>query len=97
MIAFAWWLVWIAPTRDKLLAYASFGIQLGLNFLWSFLFFFWQTPKWALLDISILAIAIFITICAFWKHSKLAALLLVPYLMWTLYAVRLNFYVWLNN
>lgn len=97
MIAISWWLVWIAPTKNKSFAYWAFGIQLFLNFLWSWLFFYYQRPSIALADIVVLWLAIATTIYAFWRHSKLAACMLIPYLIWVAYAARLNLLIWLNN
>ena len=97
MIAIAWWLVWIAPSKNKTYTYWIFGIQLFLNFLWSWLFFYLESPKTALIDITLLWITIALTIHAFWRHSKLASYLLVPYFIWVGYAARLNFFIWLNN
>ena len=97
LIALAWWLVWIAPTSDKHLAYTAFAFQLFLNFLWSWLFFYYERPLLGLIDIIALLAAIIVTIVAFKKHSALAAILLVPYLIWVTYAARLNFLVWLYN
>ncbi|HEV8051237.1 MAG TPA: TspO/MBR family protein [Parachlamydiaceae bacterium] len=97
MIAVSWWLVWIAPTKDKSLALLAFGIQLFLNFLWSWLFFHFESPGLALIDIILLYLSIGFTIYAFWRHSQWAAMLLLPYFVWVGYAMRLNFLIWLNN
>jgi benzodiazapine receptor len=43
-----------------------------------------------LADIVLLAILIAATLVTFWKAQKLAALLLVPYLVWVTYASALN-------
>lgn len=97
MIAISWWLVWIASTKDKLFAYVIFGMQLFFNFLWSWLFFHFESPWLGLIDIALLWSTIALTIYLFWRHSQAAALLLVPYLLWVGYAARLNFFIWLNN
>lgn len=97
MIGFAWWLVWIAPGHDKRLAFSLFALQLFLNFLWSWLFFYLENPLLGMLDIVMLWLAIIATIIAFKRHSPVAAVLLIPYLLWVTYAARLNFLIWLNN
>lgn len=97
MMGVSLWLVWISDTQNKLLAYILFGIQLGLNFLWSWIFFYQQHPLFALVDILLLWVAIGGTYLAFRKHSGLAAFLLIPYLLWVTYAISLNFFIWLYN
>ncbi|MCA9858459.1 MAG: tryptophan-rich sensory protein, partial [Thermomicrobiales bacterium] len=53
-----------------------FGIQLILNLLWSFLFFRWERPRDALIEIVVLNVAIVLAILAAWRVSKTAAILL---------------------
>jgi benzodiazapine receptor len=76
---------------------ALFGIQLGLNVLWSYAFFKRRSPGWALVEIGFLWLAILATTLAFWKVSRTAALLLLPYLLWTSFAVLLNYSIWHLN
>jgi tryptophan-rich sensory protein len=74
-----------------------FTIQLLMNLLWSFLFFRWQQPKTAFVEIIILNMVIILTILAAWRVSKVAALLLVPYLLWSMFASILNGAIWSLN
>jgi tryptophan-rich sensory protein len=74
-----------------------FFVQLVLNVGWSFLFFFLHNPMFAFYDIIILWLAILLTIFQFKKVDKLAAYLLVPYLLWVTFAAILNFSVWQLN
>jgi tryptophan-rich sensory protein len=74
-----------------------YKLQLGLNALWSVLFFGLRRPGMALLEIVVLWVAIALTIGAFWRVSRLAALLLVPYLLWTTFATALNASIWWKN
>ncbi|KND51436.1 MAG: tryptophan-rich sensory protein [Parcubacteria bacterium C7867-001] len=67
-----------------------FSVQLALNVLWSFLFFGLKSPSFALIEIAILWVSIMATILAFNKISRIAALLLLPYLLWTSFAAYLN-------
>jgi tryptophan-rich sensory protein len=76
---------------------ALFGIQLALNVLWSYAFFKRRSPGWALVEIGFLWAAIVSTTLAFSKVSKTAALLLLPYLLWTSFAVVLNYSIWRLN
>jgi tryptophan-rich sensory protein len=74
-----------------------FALQLGLNVLWSVLFFGLKNPQWAGIEIVLLWLSILATILAFRKTSATAALLLVPYLAWTSLALLLNWAVWMLN
>lgn len=74
-----------------------FRIQLGLNALWSVLFFGMRAPGFALVEIVALWTAIALTIRAFWPISRIAALLLAPYLLWTTFATALNAAIWWKN
>jgi tryptophan-rich sensory protein len=78
-------------------AVAHFGIQLGLNLMWSFLFFYLRMPFIAFVEIVILWISIAITLFQFLKISRPAGILFVPYFLWVSFAVVLNFFLWLLN
>jgi tryptophan-rich sensory protein len=74
-----------------------FTIQFVLNLLWSFIFFRLQNPRAAFVEILVLNLAILLTIRASWRVSRTAALLLVPYLLWTSFATVLNGAFWQSN
>lgn len=74
-----------------------FAVQLVLNMLWSFLFFGLKSPFFALIEIIILWIAIFITILKSLRVSKLSGMLLIPYLVWVTFAAGLNYSIWTLN
>lgn len=75
-----------------------FIFQLLLNTLWSFIFFYWQSLFWGLVEIIVLWISIFIMISLFNKVHKKAAYLQIPYLLWVSFATLLNASLWyLNN
>jgi translocator protein len=74
-----------------------FSVQLALNLLWSVLFFCKKTPVGSLIEIAFLWVAIFFTILLFWKISRLAAILLIPYFLWVSFASLLNFEIWRLN
>ncbi|TDN95655.1 TspO/MBR related protein [Salegentibacter sp. 24] len=68
-----------------------FGIQLLLNGSWSLLFFGLQKPLLAFINIIVLFIVIIFTIKWFKIVNKVAAYLLLPYAIWVLFAIALNF------
>lgn len=74
-----------------------YRIQIFLNTAWSVLFFGLRSPFAALVEILFLWIAIVATIVAFARISKLAATLLIPYLLWTTFAAILNATIWHKN
>jgi tryptophan-rich sensory protein len=77
--------------------YLPFWVQLGLNVLWSVLFFGMRSPLLGLGEIGILWVAILWNIIVFWRVRKASGYLLVPYLGWVSFASLLNLYVWLLN
>ena len=74
-----------------------FGFQLLFNGLWSIVFFGFMQPFWALLIILTLIVLLILTIKWFHIVSKLAAYLLIPYLLWVCFATLLNFKIWELN
>lgn len=74
-----------------------FVFQLLFNALWSIVFFSLQQIFWALLVIITLLILIGLTIKWFKVVNKTAAYLLIPYLLWVIFATALNFEIWRLN
>lgn len=93
------YLIWIKGLENKKVktALVIFGIQFALNVLWSYLFFGLQSPFYGLIGIVVLWIAIALTILKFYKISRKAGLLLIPYIIWVSIAMSLNYYIWLFN
>ena len=98
MMALAAWLIWRRggwkAQRGPLTLYL---VQLALNALWTPLFFGLHRPDLAFFEIVILAVAIYGTVMVFWRVKRVAALLLVPYALWTTFAAVLNFTIWRLN
>lgn len=78
-------------------AVGVFFFQLALNTLWSIFFFGLQNPALALFDIILLWLAILTTMILFYRISKLASYLLVPYLLWVTFAAYLNYSILMLN
>lgn len=98
MIAVSGWLMYRAEySQKRSVALRLYGSQLALNFIWSFLFFSLQSPILGLIDIILLCLFISLTIIKAWPVSRLASILLIPYLLWVLYATSLNAGIWLLN
>lgn len=96
LMGVAAWMVWRSPA-PKSTALTLFGTQLAANVLWSWLFFAWRQGALAAVEILVLLALIVATIVAFWRISRLAALLLVPYLLWVSFASVLTWAVWRSN
>jgi len=79
------------------LALGLYAAQLALNLLWSPVFFAWQLTGPALLVITAMWALIAGCIATFWRHSRLAAALMVPYLAWVSVAWSLNAWIWWFN
>lgn len=65
-------------------------VHLISNFIWTWLFFRLQSPLLALVDIVVLDCTLLALIALFWQTNRIAAGLLVPYLLWVLFATYLN-------
>ena len=70
---------------------------LGLNFLWSPMFFFMESPISGLAIILMLDIAVLSYVILTWSTSRFASIVMIPYLAWLILASYLNFYIWIYN
>jgi tryptophan-rich sensory protein len=75
---------------DKTTAYILFTINIVFNFLWSFAFFGAQLPEVALVILTALIITAIFMARAFFKISHLSFWLIVPYIIWLMFAFYLN-------
>lgn len=78
------------PIEDKLSALKTYGFQLFLNFFWSIWFFNFNFYYFSYAWILALLIAIVVTTVQFWQISKVAGLLMIPYILWVSFASYLN-------
>ncbi|MGA8006192.1 MAG: TspO/MBR family protein [Burkholderiales bacterium] len=98
MIALAGWRLW----RRRAMAGSPaalrwWGLQLGFNLSWSFVFFGARLPGAALADIVLLVGAIAVTILLAARVDRAAAWLLAPYAAWVAFAAVLNAAIWYLN
>jgi benzodiazapine receptor len=98
LMAVSAWLVW----RDTGKRWFSksllpFWLQLVANGIWSPLFFCLHQTFLGLVDIVLLWGLILWTLITFFHIRRLAAWLLLPYLLWVTYATTLNFFIWEKN
>lgn len=99
LMGIAAFLVWNKgwDRKDVRRALAVFGLQLFLNAIWSIIFFGLHSPFWAFVDITLMWLAIIWTMILFYKISKPAMWLLLPYIVWVSFAGYLNLMIWLLN
>ena len=71
-------------------ALTFYGLQLAVNFIWPIVFFKFEAYTAAVFVIFILLVLVIITAAKFKALSKTAFWLLVPYIVWLLFATYLN-------
>ena len=86
-----------APDEIKNGALAVYSLQLVFNFFWSIIFFGFEQYLFAFIWLLVLWILILVTIIRFYEISKVAAYLLIPYLVWVTFAAYLNLGIYLLN
>lgn len=79
--------------RGRGLAVLMFVVQLVLNLAWSPVFFGGHQITGALVVIALLDLAVIVTVALFWKIRRSAALLMLPYLAWILFATLLTWQI----
>lgn len=99
LMAISAYLVWNKDLKKARIreALVVFVFQLLLNFFWSIYFFGLHEPYLAFLEILALWLAILLTIMKFYKISKPASYLLIPYILWVSFAAILNLSIVLLN
>jgi tryptophan-rich sensory protein len=96
LMAVALWRV-VRSAQAHATATAVFLVQLVINALWSWLFFRWHLGAVSFGWIVLLLAMIAATLGAFWRISRIAAILLLPYLGWVLFATLLSWTLWRAN
>lgn len=97
MIGISFWLILCHEKAYTPRVFFAFFGQMLLNFTWSISFFYLQSPLLGLINILLLLCGISWNIYVFLPYSNLAVKLLIPYLLWVMYATTLNFSIWLMN
>ena len=98
LMGVAAWLVWrSAGWSGASGALSLFLVQLLCNAAWSWIFFAWRRGALAFADIVLLVALIVATMLAFARIHGLAALLLLPYLAWVVFATALTYAIWRGN
>lgn len=74
-----------------------FSVNLILNILWCFLFFYQMNPLGAFIELLFLVLSILSLIWWLWEIERKASYLLLPYLVWVLFAALLNWQAYINS
>ena len=97
VMSVAAWLVWRRPdSPERTRALRTYVAQLALNAVWTPVFFglypfIGVTALWIAFAIIVaLDLVVLLTMVRFWRVRRLAAVLLIPYWAWGLYATTLN-------
>ena len=72
-------------------------LQLFFNLLWPVIFFVLEARLLSVIWIIVLAILVIIMSIRFYNKNKLAGLMQIPYILWTLFASYLNLTIYLLN
>ncbi len=83
------------PSRVALLW--MFAIQLALNIVWNYFFFFLQDPLLGLVTLIALDMMAVIFFISTLKSKQGIALFFFPYLIWMIFAAYLNLYIYVTN
>lgn len=90
-MATAMWFVLRAQGRDRFVLLGLYVSQLAVNLLWPFLFFVQQALGLAFFWLILLWSMVAIMLYQFFRESRVAGWLIVPYQLWLTYAAVLNF------
>lgn len=90
-MATAIWFVLRAQGRDRFILLGLYVAQLAVNLLWPYLFFVQQSLGLAFFWLLLLWLLAAIMLYQFFRESKVAGWLLVPYQLWLTFAAVLNF------
>ena len=89
MMTFAIWLFWLSKKRDMNTIYIYF-IHILFNTTWSVIFFAFHNILLAFINLMILIWLIVILILRYRRVNNVSAYLMIPYLLWSCYALFLN-------
>ena len=96
MMTLAIWLYWHSKNRDMNTIYIYF-IHILFNTTWSIVFFAFHNILLALVNLMILLCLIIILILRFKRVNYVSAYLMIPYLLWSSFALFLNFNLLILN
>ena len=96
MMTLAIWFYWHSKNREMNTVYIYF-IHIVFNTTWSIVFFGLHQILLALIVLTILIILIIVLIIKFKRVNYVSSYLMIPYLLWSCYALFLNFNLYILN
>lgn len=98
MIGACGWLIWRSQAFPKLSIIKTLYVtQLILNWSWTPLFFYCHLTGLSLVVLGLMDILVGALIWLTYRNMRAVFLLMIPYLLWILFASYLNFYIWQSN
>lgn len=97
LMGIAFYIVQKSGAENKSKAVFYYTVQLAANFLWNIFFFGMEMRFFSFIWVLVIIALVFKTIIEFYFADKKAAVLLIPYLLWLIYACFLNFEIWRLN
>ena len=95
LMSVAIWRIWINYYDNKILNLYFF--HLFFNMIWSIIFFGFHQIGLALLDLVLILIFIVLLMKIYYLKDKISFSLMVPYFLWSSYALVLNFNIFILN
>lgn len=89
--------IWESTAENRRGALVLYAAQLAVNFAWTIVFFRFRLIGPAVAVLVLLCVLAALTMAQFRKIRRSAGLLLLPYMLWLLFALYLNADVWLLN
>ncbi len=77
------------PSEQAILI-AVYGTNFLFHLLWSPLFFKYQRPDWALVEVVFLWLSVTAMLAVTWSLAPLAGIMILPYFLWVSFAALLN-------
>lgn len=72
-------------------------VQLIFNYLWTFIFFVLEFRLLSVLWIIVLDVLVIYMTYQFYKQNKISGILLIPYVLWLIFATYLNVSIYFLN
>jgi benzodiazapine receptor len=92
------WLIWLENSFQRpSVIKALYLTQLILNWSWTPLFFHYHLTGLSLIVLGAMDILVGAIICVAYSKMRAVSLLMIPYLLWIIFATYLNFYIWCWN
>lgn len=96
LMGFTSYLVLISG-KQSTLGILAYSAQLFFNFLWSIYFFNQEMYLFSFIWLVVLWLLILATTILFYRNTKTAGYMLIPYLLWVAFAGYLNLGIYLLN